>query len=39
TWRFGVYSRKKDREKVADAARRCLNLKKNMVQHTFADID
>ena len=39
TWRFGVYSRMKDREKVADAARRCLNLKKNMVQHTFADID
>ncbi|MFB3763650.1 MAG: HD domain-containing protein [Methanotrichaceae archaeon] len=39
TWRFGVYSRKKDKEMVADAARRCLNLKKNVVQHTFADID
>lgn len=39
TWRFGVYARNKDREKVADAARRCLNLKKNIVQHTFDDID
>lgn len=39
TWRFGIYASSKDREKVADAAKRCLNLKKSIVQHTFADID
>jgi HD superfamily phosphohydrolase len=39
SWRFGIYARNKDREKVADAARRCLNLRKTMVQHTFEDID
>jgi HD superfamily phosphohydrolase len=39
TWRFGVYAPAEMREKVAQAARRCLNLKKNTVQHTFSDID
>lgn len=39
TWRFGIYCRDEDREKALRAARRCLNLKKNTVQHTFSDID
>ncbi|MDQ1262096.1 MAG: uncharacterized protein QG575_1277 [Euryarchaeota archaeon] len=39
TWRFGIYCRDEDREKAVLAARRCLNLKKNTVQHTFSDID
>jgi len=39
TWRFGVYSRAEDREKVARAAKRCLNLKRTAVQYTFDDID
>lgn len=39
TWRFGVYAPAEMRERVAHAARRCLNLKKNTVQHTFSDID
>ena len=39
TWRFGVYAPAEMREKVTLAARRCLNLKKNTVQHTFSDID
>ncbi len=39
TWRFGIYCRDEDREKAVQAARRCLNLKKNTVQHTFSDID
>jgi len=39
TWRFGVYSRAQDREKVSQAARRVLNLRRAAVQHTFADID
>jgi HD superfamily phosphohydrolase len=39
TWRFGIYCREEDREKTVQAARRCLNLKKNTVQHTFSDID
>jgi len=39
TWRFGIYCREEDREKAVQAARRCLNLKKNTVQHTFSDID
>jgi HD superfamily phosphohydrolase len=34
-WRFGVYCREEDRERVARAARKCLNLKKSLVQHTF----
>ena len=38
-WRFGVYSRDEDREKVAQAARKCLNLKKSQIQHTLKDID
>jgi len=38
-WRFGIYCRDEDREKAVHAARRCLNLKKNTVQHTFSDID
>ncbi|MDD4446920.1 MAG: HD domain-containing protein [Methanothrix sp.] len=37
TWRFGIYCRDEDREKIVQAARRCLNLKKNTVQHTFSD--
>jgi HD superfamily phosphohydrolase len=38
-WRFGVYAREEDREKVAQAARKCLNLKKGPIQHTLKDID
>ncbi len=37
-WRFGVYSREEDRARVAQAARKCLKLKKIPVQHTFEDI-
>lgn len=39
TWRFGIYTPQELREKTALAARRCLNLKKSTVQHTFSDID
>ena len=39
TWRFGVYCRDEDRDKVARAAIKRLNLKRNAFQHTFADID
>ena len=39
TWRFGVYTPKEMREQVSKAARRCLNLKKSTVQHTFSDVD
>ena len=39
TWRFGVYAPPELRESVARGARRCLNLKKNTVQHTFSGID
>lgn len=38
-WRFGVYCRIEDRDKVAQAARKCLNLKKGPIQHTLMDID
>ncbi|MGD0951653.1 MAG: HD domain-containing protein [Methanotrichaceae archaeon] len=38
-WRFGVYSRDEDRERVAQAAKKCLNLKKSPIQHTLKDID
>ena len=38
-WRFGVYSRDEDRESVAQAATKCLNLKKSPIQHTLKDID
>ena len=38
-WRFGVYCREEDRERVAQAARKCLNLKKSPIQHTLKDID
>ena len=38
-WRFGVYAPAELRDDVAKAARRCLNLKKSTVQHTFSDID
>lgn len=38
-WRFGVYARDEDREKVSQAARKCLNLKKSPIQHTLKDID
>jgi hypothetical protein len=39
TWRFGIYAPAELRETAAQAARRCLNLKKSTVQHTFSDID
>ncbi len=39
TWHFGVYTSAELQERVARAAQRCLNLKKNTVQHTFSDID
>jgi len=39
TWRFGVYAPAELRESVARNAKRCLNLKKNTVQHTFSDVD
>jgi HD superfamily phosphohydrolase len=39
TWRFGVYAPEEIREQVSRAARRCLNLKKSTVQHTFSNID
>jgi len=39
TWRFGIYAPAEHRERVAQAAKRCLNLKKSTVQHTFSDID
>ena len=39
TWRFGIYTPAELRDEVAGAARRCLNLKKSTVQHTFSDID
>jgi HD superfamily phosphohydrolase len=39
TWRFGVYAPQELQESVARGARRCLNLKKNTVQHTFSGID
>lgn len=38
-WRFGIYCRTEDRERVAQAARKCLNLKKGPIQHTLKDID
>ncbi len=38
-WRFGVYAPEELRERVSQAARKCLNLKKSTVQHTFSDID
>lgn len=38
-WRFGVYCRIEDRDKVALAARKCLDLKKGPIQHTLKDID
>jgi HD superfamily phosphohydrolase len=39
TWRFGVYCPEEDRERVSQAAAKYLNIKKNAVQHTLADID
>jgi HD superfamily phosphohydrolase len=39
TWRFGIYAPSELRERVAQAAKRFLNLKKSTVQHTFSDID
>lgn len=39
SWRFGVYCRKEDRELVAQAARRCFNLKRSTVQNTLADME
>jgi len=37
TWRFGVYCREEDREKVAQAAKRALNLKKNKLIYKYID--
>lgn len=37
TWRFGIYCRDEDRENVAQAARRCLNLKKNRLIYRYID--
>ncbi|NMC10826.1 MAG: HD domain-containing protein [Methanothrix sp.] len=39
TWRFGIYAPAELRERVAQAAKRYLNLRKSTVQHTFSDID
>lgn len=39
TWRFGIYTPADLRDEMAGAAKRCLNLKKSTVQHTFSDID
>ncbi|NPV62741.1 MAG: HD domain-containing protein [Methanotrichaceae archaeon] len=39
SWRFGVYCRKEDRDRVAQAARRCFNLKRSTVQNTLADME
>ena len=36
-WRFGVYSRNEDREKVAQAAKRCLNLKRGRLIYRYID--
>ena len=36
-WRFGIYCREEDRENVAQAARRCLNLKKNRLIYRYID--
>ncbi|HPS91136.1 MAG TPA: HD domain-containing protein [Methanothrix sp.] len=36
-WRFGIYCREEDRENVAQAARRCLNLKKNRLIYKYID--
>ena len=35
TWRFGVYCRAEDRDAVAQAARRALNLKKNKLIYKY----
>jgi uncharacterized protein len=35
TWRFGIYCRDEDRENVSQAARRCLNLKKNKLIYRY----
>jgi hypothetical protein len=36
-WRFGIYCREEDREKVAQAARKCLNLKKSKLIYRYFD--
>jgi HD superfamily phosphohydrolase len=36
-WRFGVYCREEDRERVAQAARKCLNLKKSRLIYRYID--
>lgn len=38
-WRFGVYCPEEYRDRVSMVAAKYLNLKKNAVQHTLADID
>ena len=37
-WRLGVYTTEEDRERVGRAARSCLNIKRNPIQKTFAEI-
>jgi len=37
TWRFGIYCREEDRERVGQAARRCLNLNKNRLIYRHID--
>jgi len=39
TWRFGVYTLPEKRETVRKAAERCLKIKKQALQHTFAEMD
>jgi HD superfamily phosphohydrolase len=39
SWRFGIYSRDEDRERVAQAAKKCFNLKRTTVQNTLTDMD
>ena len=39
TWRFGIYAKAEERDRVEQAARRCLNIRKSALQHTLADLD
>jgi HD superfamily phosphohydrolase len=36
-WRIGVYCRQEDRDRVAQAARKCLNLRKNKLVYRYID--
>jgi len=37
-WRFGIYTTEDQREAVEQAARRCLNIGRNPVQHTLQEL-